>query len=391
MMHMRLGAAAITLLLSGCGDHSPATESGGAEMIISPQQAAPHVQALPAAPRLPPPAQVALGRLLFWDPVLSVQQDIACGSCHHPDFDYSDGLFASRGTGAIGLSSGRHGGRITARNSPTVVNTVFNGLTAQGAVAQSQAPMFWDSRRRSLEQQAEQPLLSAVEMRGETVAEDAVMPLLLTRLNGNAEYRQLFALAFATAITEPISEQQLLAAIANFERSLISNNSPFDRFMRGDSNALSAGQQRGLKGFIEVGCAACHSGPMFSDFQLHVLGTPDHPQNPNGVDTGAEQRFAFRTPSLRNLANTAPYAHSGTRESLSDMLDFYVGLSRSVSHNSQVSRAALDPKATALDRVDSVEDDIIAFLEALNDPAFDRAIPVSVPSGLAVGGAIDPS
>lgn len=388
MMHLILGAAAAALLLGGCGDNSSAAETGGTDLIITPQQAVAHVQALPVAPSAPPPDQVALGRLLFWDPVLSVQQDIACASCHHPDFDYSDGLFASRGTGASGLSTGRHGGRITARNSPSVINTVFNGLGAGGTLSQAEAPMFWDSRQQSLELQAEQPLLSAIEMRGETVAEDAVMPLLLSRLNANTEYSQLFSSAFSTPNSAPITRQQLLTAIAQFERSLVSNNSPFDRFMRGDSSALTDRAQRGLKGFIDVGCSACHSGPMFSDFQLHVLGAPDHLQNPNGVDTGAEERFAFRTPSLRNSANTAPYAHSGTRESLDDMLGFYVALSRSVSHHSQVPAAELDAKAIALDRVDSVKDDIVVFLQALNDPDFDREIPGSVPSGLAVGGAI---
>lgn len=381
-------ALTFAALLAGCSDSSPPQSAAQEPVIISPAELAPLIDALPVTTPQSDEAKRELGRLLFWDPLLSVSQDIACASCHHPDFDYSDGLFASLGTGATGLGHERQGGLRTPRNAPTVVNTVFNGLTQNSRTSQANAPMFWDNRRQSLEQQAEQPLLSAIEMRGESIAEAEVMPLLLARLNNNAQYRQLFSSAFASQAPSPITEERLLHAIAEFQRSLVSNNSPFDRFMRGDADALSTGQQRGLKQFVDIGCANCHSGPMFSDFQLHILGAPDHPQNPNGIDSGAQQSFAFRTPTLRNLANTAPYAHSGTRESLREVLQFYVALSRGVSHNSQVPAQNIDTKARALGRVDSALEDILEFLDALNDPNFDREIPEAVPSGLPVGGEI---
>lgn len=379
----RLVVLAIALCLSACGGSDSTAPTP--EPIITPAQVREHLRALPAQPPAQDPRQVALGKLLFWDPLLSVAQDTACASCHHPDFDYGDGLFASLGTGASGLGPARSGGLRTPRNAPTVVNTVFNGLTQSDAPRQQDAPMFWDNRRRSLEAQAEQPLLSEIEMRGNSVGEDAVMPLLLARLNANPEYRQRFAEAYGVATIE---REQLLGALAVFQRSLVSNNTPFDRFMRGDASALDAAQQRGLKAFIEVGCVACHGGPMLSDYQLHVLGAPDHLDNPNGVDRGGEDRFAFRTPSLRNLARTAPYAHSGTRDTLRELLNFYVAVSRGVSHHSQVAPAELDTRARALTRVDSAVEDLLAFLQALNDRDFDRAIPAAVPSGLPVGGAL---
>lgn len=387
--HLQYGlCVSLASALFGCSDNTAQSVDSTAVAIITPQQVRAQLNALPENIAPQSIEQIELGRLLFWDPILSVAQDIACASCHHPDFDYSDGLFASLGTGATGLGSQRTGGLRTARNSPTVLNTVFNGLTLDHTPSQAEAPMFWDSRRQSLESQAEQPLISGIEMRGITISEEQVMPLLLSRLNANNTYPQLFAEAFELPDNTDISSENLLTAIAIFERSLVSNNSPFDRFMRGDAAAMSEQQQRGLKSFIEVGCANCHSGPMFSDYELHVLGAPDHRDNPNGVDLGAEQRFAFRTPSLRNLANTAPYAHSGTRDSLSGIINFYVAVSRSVSHHSQVSPADLDTQARSLNRVDSAAENLLEFLDALNDPDFDRQIPKSVPSGLPVGGNI---
>ena len=378
------------VLLTACGGGSSDGQGTGSVVtaLVTPAEVRSVVDALPQTMPEQSAEQVELGRLLFWDPILSVAQDTACASCHHPDFDYSDGLFASLGTGATGFGSQRTGGLRTARNSPTVLNTVFNGLTLVHAPSQAEAPMFWDSRRQSLKSQAEQPLISDIEMRGNTISEEQVMPLLLNRLNANVTYPQLFANAFQLPENSAISAEHLLSAIATFERSLVSNNSPFDRFMRGDASAMNEQQQRGLKSFIEVGCANCHSGPMFSDYELHVLGVPDHRDNPNGVDLGAGQSFAFRTPSLRNLANTAPYAHSGTRDTLRGIINFYVAVSRSVSHHSQVSPADLDTEARALNRVDSATENLLEFLDALNDPNFDRQIPETVPSGLPVGGNI---
>lgn len=367
-----------SLALSACDDDLPAIDPAS----VTPESVAAHVAALPPAPAQDP-AVVELGRLLFWDPVLSADQNVACASCHHPDFDYSDGLFASLGVGASGLGHARSGGARTPRNAPTVLNTVYNGITLAGEVDQNQAPMLWDNRVASLEAQARGPLLSALEMRGERVAEEDMIPLVLTRLRGIDDYRSQFEALYDDGATEA----NLLHAIATFERSLVAANSPFDRFMRGQREAMSEQQIVGLQRFVDLGCAACHSGPMFSNYQLHTLGAADHLQNPNGVDTGADERFAFRTPTLRNLPRTAPYLHGGTRDTLADVIAFYQDVAEGQSNHRQVSGDKIDPLGRALDgEVDDASAELVAFLRALDDPDFDRGVPARVPSGLPVGG-----
>lgn len=128
---------------------------------------------------------------------------------------------------------------------------------------------------------------------------------------------------------------------------------------------------------------------MFSDYKLHVLGVPDNPVLPQS-DAGAEERYAFRTASLRNLAFTAPYMHNGLFATLEDVLEFYddVDSRRGNDRNVNVSREQLDPLLRQLRGVDDDDEDLLAFLEALNDESFDRAIPPRIPSGLTVGGKI---
>ena len=147
------------------------------------------------------PERVALGRLLFWDPILSGQRDVACATCHHPDFGYSDGLDLSVGANGEGLGAARafaagRPARLVKRNSQTVLNVAFNGLVSGADPAPATAPMFWDLRVRSLEAQALEPIKALEEMRGEAYPEHRAVPAAVARLNGIAEYRQLFARAF---------------------------------------------------------------------------------------------------------------------------------------------------------------------------------------------------
>ncbi len=328
-----------------------------------------------------------LGRLLFWDPVLSGTQEVACATCHHPDKGYADGLTFSRGVGATGLGTNRIGGMQTTRNAHTVINTAFNGMNIQGQYNPVLAPMFWDNRATSLEEQAGLPLLSKEEMRGSDIAEEDLMPLILDRLNAIPDYQAKFNAAFGTSV---ITQDLLLKAIATFERSLIATNSPFDEYMRGDENALSRRELDGLNTFIAVGCADCHSGPMFSDYELHVVGVPD---NITPVDRGATNDFDFRTPTLRNVALTAPYMHNGSLRTLEDVLDFYEDVSEGGRRgnnniNANLDQNDLDEEIRDLRLNGNQIDDIISFLETLNDRDFDKTIPSSLPSGLPVGGNI---
>ena len=139
---------------------------------------------------------------------------------------------------------------------------------------------------------------------------------------------------------------------------------------------------------MNVGCAECHSGPMFSDYQLHTLGIPDDPKlSETDAGTGT---YAFRTPTLRNLSFTPPYMHNGMHTSLEEVMDFYEEISEGDDDiiNANLTVNDIDPLARELHMDDDMSDAIIAFMEALNDPNFDKTVPNSVPSGLPVGGNI---
>jgi cytochrome c peroxidase len=259
--------------------------------------------------------------------------------------------------------------------------------------------MFWDSRVRSLETQALEPIKALEEMRGHAYAEAEAVGAVVARIRNMPEYVALFQEAFGsgTAVDGP----RIGDAIAAFERSLVGMNSPFDRFRAGDFDAMTAQQRRGLETFDEVGCDRCHDGPMFSDFDHHAEGVADHPLLPQ-PDAGAG-RFRFRTPSLRNVAVTAPYMHNGMLATLRDVLRFY---DNGRSENPNVSneqdrdrgrdRRRNDNTIARVSgqfrRVDDMSEsemaDIIAFLNALTDSNFDRTIPSRVPSGLLPGGLI---
>ena len=355
----------------------------------------------------------ALGRLLFWDPILSGEKDISCATCHHPDFAYADGRALSLGSGAVGLGPARKDvskGRIPVvkRNSPTVLNTAFNGLdgrrgrrrdidVAPAFVDWTRAPMFWDSRIRSLEAQALEPIKAREEMRGDAYAETEAVASVVARLRANREYVALFGQAFAD--DTPIDGQQVGQAIAAFERRLVAMDSPFDRFRAGDVGALTAQQRRGLEAFEEARCDRCHRGPMFSDFDLHAEGVREHPSLAQ-PDAGAG-RFRFRTPTLRNVALTAPYMHNGMLATLPDVLRFYNdgrsenpnvvdrGDGREGRRGGTSGVASLSGSFRRVGTMGQGEiRDIIAFLEALTDTGFDKTIPMRVPSGLPPGGSI---
>ena len=355
-------------------------------------------------------AEQELGRLLFWDPILSGHRDVACATCHHPDLAYADGRELSLGVGATGLGPGRADRSdgsipVVRRNAPTILNVLFNGADDRrggrgrrravfdgtpASVNQTAAPMFWDSRVRSLEAQALEPIKSLEEMRGTAYAEDAAVDQVVARLRGVPAYVALFERAFGAGTI--VDAAHLGRAIAAFERTLVAMNSPFDRFRAGDRRALSAQQQRGLDAFEDAGCDKCHDGPMFSDYDLHAEGVAEHPLLEEADSGGG--RFRFRTPTLRNVALTAPYMHNGTLATLEDVLRFYdEGRSRNPNvadgRNARRGLARLDNDFRRVDDLtDQEQADIVAFLRTLTDPAFDRRVPERVPSGLPPGGRI---
>lgn len=339
---------------------------------------------LPEVNIAPASASIELGRALFWDPILSGDMDTACATCHLPEFGYADGRARSVGTGGVGTGPNRVPGAVgeVPRNAQSVLNTLWNGINELGVFDPDNAPMFWDNRTRSLAAQALEPILSREELRGDSFSEDDILDEVVARLSANSEYLALFQQAFGS---DEITPALIGRALADFQSTLIANNAPFDRWMRGDASAMNAQQIAGMNLFAETGCAECHSGPMFSDFETHVLGVPEAQglATPDSGDGG----FGFRTPTLRQLAFTGPFFHGGQENSLDDVIDFYDNPNG--SDNPNVNPNQLDPAFRNLPNINNNESNAIeAFLNALNDNEFDRSRPARVPSGLPVGGAL---
>jgi cytochrome c peroxidase len=332
----------------------------------------------------------ALGQALFWDPILSGGRDVACATCHHPNNAYTDGLDLSLGSNAIGYGQNRRFRQpndvpVTKRNSPTILNAALNGMDVDGKYVPLNAPMFWDSRTQSLENQALRPLMTFEEMRGHAYSEAVTLDSLVDRLTKIAEYRQRFQAVFGNS--QAITAVNISQAISTFERTLLAINSPYDRYQKGDKTALTEQQIQGMRVFKDEGCPICHSGPMFSDYQLHVLSVPDNKQLTSS-DAGAGGTYAFRTPSLRNVGLTAPYMHNGVFQNLKQVLKFYDDIGEPISQNPHVPVQQLDGKIQRIALRDVEQDQLIAFLNALTDPGFDKTIPTRVPSGLNPGGNI---
>ena len=317
--------------------------------------------------------KVALGRKLFWDPILSGNRDVSCATCHHPDKGYTDGIDLSIGVGGQGLAENRVGGVLVKRNAPTIINSAFNGILVDGSYDPLNTFMFWDNRSKSLETQSLEPIKSLVEMRANKYEEDVAIDSVSLRLSRIPEYVNMFNDSFGAGTV--IDGDKISKAIAAFERTIIATNSRFDQYARGNNNALDAQELRGLNAFIEAKCHVCHSGPMFSDYELHDLGVPDNPkltQPDNGIDGG------FRTPTLRNLTDTGPFFHNGVFTDLTAAVNFYDDFE--INDDAAASLEFEDDPDTVAA--------IVAFIKTLNDPDFDKTIPESVPSGLPVGGNI---
>lgn len=382
-----LGLSA-AFLLTACDDFNPAPVEFTQEDIISIgsiETLEVRQRVLASLPEVAPEVdekQSELGRLLFWDPVLSGDHDVACATCHLPEAGYTDNQHQAIGVGGIGRAENRtvgHTGRV-ARNSQTVLNTAWNGINALGVFDPVTAPMFWDNRTTSLESQALEPIRSREEMRGDNVSLDAIDGVIIERLNNIPDYQLAFSDAFGT---DEISIDHVAQALAGFQRTLVASNTPFDRWMRGEENAMTPNQISGMQEFVLAGCADCHSGPLFSDFQTHVLGVQE------GIDVMepdiGDGNFAFRTPTLRQLSFTGPYFHAGQFTTLAAAIDFYD--ERRTSNNPNVANSDLAAELLEVPEMDDGRGAIIQdFLNALNDESFDRVVPESVPSGLLPGG-----
>jgi cytochrome c peroxidase len=335
------------------------------------------------------PAKIHLGRLLFFDPILSGNKDVSCATCHQPEFNYAEFLETSIGVNGVGVGSKR---RFTdandlpfvKRNSQSLLNSAFNGIKNGEVYEPEKAPMFWDLRANGLEMQALEPIKTLEEMRGNAFHEEKILDEVIARIQRLPVYNSLFTVAFP-GDAQPVTQVNLSRAIAAYERTLIATNTRFDQYMRGDSSALSTSEKDGLNSFLVTGCAKCHAGPMFSDYKLHTLGVPDS-DNRKESDAGINNDYAFRTPTLRNLRFTSPYMHSGKFKTLDQVLMFYEDIAGGKILNPNVAAGQIDSLARHMDVNFKDISRIVEFLNTLNDDSFDKTIPTSVPSGLPVGG-----
>jgi parallel beta-helix repeat protein len=305
------------------------------------------------------PEKVELGRMLFFDPVLSANNDIACATCHHPDYGFADGLPHAIGAGGKGAAAERSGGVALMRSAPSLWNVVY------------EKEFFWDGRVASLEDQVMTPLTHADEMASEPDA-------LIAELRAIPEYVTLFDAAFG-GDPDAMTIDNLSRALAGFERSLVSDDSPFDRYAAGQLDALSAAQRRGLAVFRSAAtrCFECHAAPTFASDTYRVIGVP-------GVDDPGHGDGAFKVPSLRNVALTAPYMHNGAFATLEEVIDFYAdsgGRAYGVSN--------VDQHVLGFDLNQQERSDLVAFLYALTDESGLPEIPDAVPSGLDVVARMD--
>ena len=334
------------LLIASCGSTKPGTESDAtappAKPIGAPIEiAAPlGLPAVPIPPGNPPTADtVELGRKLFFDPKLSVDGTISCASCHAPAAGFADPRRFSLGVG----------GKAGTRNAPPALNAVYNSL------------QFWDGRAATLEDQAAGPIANPVEM-------NMAHTECANRIDTDPAYRALFEKAFGPG---PATMDKITKAIASFERTLVSGNSPFDKYQfGGDKTAMSPAAIRGLEIFKDPkrgNCVVCHTigekDALFTDGKFHNLGV--------GLDSKGEltdlgrynetkvesDKGAFRTPTLRSIAKTAPYMHDGSQRTLSDVVDFYVG---GGSSNPYRDKEIKELKLSGQERAD-----LVAFLQAL--------------------------
>jgi parallel beta-helix repeat protein len=314
-------------------------------------------------------ARAALGRVLFFDPVLSGDNNISCATCHHPDLGFSDGRGLSMGKGGRGLGPERAGGAVVRRGAPSIWNSAFNHR------------QFWDGRAADLEEQALGPIKSEIEMAQDPEA-------LVKELKAIPEYVERFDDAFGGSNGSGVTLENLTQAIGAFERRLTSNNSPFDRYVKGDYHALTAAQRRGFNLFRsgKTRCFECHGLPTFANPDFKIIGVPDlDPANPDfgraEVEGGDGYKRAFKVPTLRNVVLSAPYMHNGRFETLEKVLDFYAG---GGGLGMKFDTPHIDDKIRAFALSKQEQGDLIAFLYALTDESSLPEFPARVPSGLPV-------
>ncbi len=272
--------------------------------------------------------RIALGKKLFFDPFLSKDGTVSCASCHKPEHGFADDKPVSTGI------KGQNGDR----NTPTAFNTAKLKF------------LFWDGRVKSLEEQALGPIQNPLEM-GEKIEN------VVNKLNNLPFYVSEFEKAFGEG---EITKEKLAVAIAEFERTLISKDSDYDRFIAGDKKALSKSAKQGYDLFFgKAMCAECHKGPDFTDGDFHNIGLPiTNDVGRSKISINGKDTRKFKTPTLREVANTAPYFHSGQFETLEQVIVFYNAGGGVDSFK--------DPLKKPLNLNEQEQKDLVEFLKSLS-------------------------
>ncbi len=282
-----------------------------------------------------------LGKMLYFDPRLSGSNWISCATCHNPGLGWGDGLPRPFGDGQKEL--GRH--------SPTIINSAY---------FESQ---FWDGRAKSLEEQAVGPIQSIGEM-------NQNMDELIKELNAIPDYAAMFNKVFGK---QGVTSENIGKAIAVFERSVVSKNSPYDKYWQRDRSSMSPSAVKGMDIFFGKGkCAICHNGPAFTDSNFHNIGVKQHGplKNDLGRYSLTKEDFdkgAFKTPGLRHINRTAPYMHDGSEATLEDVVEFY-DRGGDVDENKS-------PFITKLELTGQEKKDLVEFLKALEGEPIIVSIP----------------
>ena len=442
----RLAGSAALAMLVGCGSE----ESTAPEKPLSADASRSEVHALAAEVRLltagrgitalakPPqvrPALVQLGQALAFDKILSGNRDIACMTCHLPSFGTGDGRSLSMGQGGSELGPARTNGVVIPRNSPAVFNLfAITELFWDGRVSRDQAGNYHTPAGAALtpamtrvfefgavSAQPMFPVLSREEMRAFSGNELAAIPdeqqqqiwaSIMTRLGAVREYRHMFEKAYPGTRFEQMTFAHASNAIAGFIiDKLAFNNSPWDRFLGGNDEAMTQVQLQGAKDFMSARCSICHNGPALTDNKFHNVAVAQFGPGKGGEDGSddfgrfreshvAAEKYAFRTPPLRNVELTAPYGHDGAFFSLRDFVDHYsesdIKLTNFDASHPEIP-GVLNNKIDILDSRDPLlqgvvfapqtVDEVTEFMKALTDPAARNlagVVPGRVPSGLPV-------
>lgn len=283
------------------------------------------------------PEKAELGRLLYFDPRLSGDNTVSCATCHSPQFAFTDGRPVSTGI------RGQKGGR----SAPTVINRAYS-------LAQ-----FWDGRAATLEEQAKGPIANPIEM-------DQSHEACIAKLRGIAGYRQMFAKVFGT---EDFTIDHVAKAIATFERTVLSGNSAYDKYKAGNKSALTASQVRGMHVYFnKAKCDQCHEGVNFTSNAYHNIGIGTDKTNPDegrfAVTKNPSDWATFKTPTLRDIARSAPYMHDGSLRTLEEVVDYY--------DKGGIPNKNLDEKLKPLHLSEQDKADLVEFMKALNGEGWQK-------------------